>query len=420
MKVGYMFAGVGSVRLAFEYNCEGYSKDRGWLWNRRDDSPWDFCWTNQYEPPIKKDRNTQHAYEIYVGHFGYDGAVNADIVKYLDHNELFDIKVPESLDLVVAGFPCQDFSVVNKSRKGIEGVKGEMWWQVYRVIDQTRPRFVLLENVDNLIHNPKSKKGRDFAVLLASLRDIGYNVEWRIYRASGAGASTSRKRIYIIATTENIWQNSRFFFDESMPGVSTFYDFQEIGEDILEVSQTGGYHFEPVGRMINGRVENYRFRPTPLPSVSLGDILQDFDVAIEHSPHIVIADEKLDFSDQPADKTWQKVKGNINFPDPLDQPCRTLLTKCLEAHPSRENIVVVQDRAGVEIDQKSTQHTGTVYRLLTPIEAERAMTFPDNWTKYSVEREVPRFHRGYVMGNSCPPLILERIRRSLEGLIFPS
>jgi DNA (cytosine-5)-methyltransferase 1 len=420
MNVAYMFAGVGSVRLAFEYDCAGFSPDTGWVWNKREGSPWNFAWTNQYEPPMKKDRNTQHAYEIYVKHFGYDGAVNADIVKYLEHNDLFDVKVPEEIGLLVAGFPCQDFSIVNKTRKGIEGAKGEMWWQVHRLVDEKRPRFILLENVDNLLHNPKDKKGRDFAVLLASLRDIGYNVEWRVYRASDAGAATSRKRLYIIATQDNIWQDRRFFFDESMPGVSTFFDFQEIEPDILEVAQNGDYHFEPVGRMIDGRVENYRFRVTPEPGVTLGEILEPLDAAVSHSPHTIIPDEKLDFSDSPAEKTWNKVKGNLQFPDPLDQPARTLLTKSLEVHPMRENIVVAQERGGVEVDQPSTAHDNVAYRTLTAIEAERAMTFPDNWTKTSVQREVPRFHRGFVMGNSCPPVILERIRRSLEALIWPS
>lgn len=420
MNVAYMFAGVGSVRLAFEYDSKGFSRESGWVWDKRKNSPWSFCWTNQYEPPVKKDRNTQHAYEIYAKHFGYDGAVNADIVKYLDHNDLFDVKLPETIELLVAGFPCQDFSIVNKTRQGIEGVKGEMWWQVHRVIEQKRPRFVLLENVDNLLHNPKAQKGRDFAVMLASLRDIGYNAEWRVYKASDAGAATSRKRVYIIATSDNIWETSRLFFNESLPGVATFMDFVDIEEDILEVSQGEGYRFEPVGRMIDGRVENYRFRPTPLPFVSLGDILQDLSEAVSSFPHIVIDDSRLDFSDEPADKTWHKAKGTVAFPEPLDKPCRTLLTKCMESHPIKENIVVAQDRAGEDIGQHSTEHLDKVYRTLTPVEAERAMSFPDDWTKESTERDVPRFHRGFVMGNSCPPVILERIRRSLESLIFPS
>ena len=421
MNVAYMFAGVGSVRLAFEYDSSGFSPDTGWVWNRRDDSPWNFAWTNQYEPPVKKDRNTQHAYEIYVNHFGYDGAVNADIVKYLDHNDLFDVKLPEKIDLLVAGFPCQDFSIINKTRQGIEGVKGEMWWQVHRIITEARPRFVLLENVDNLIFNPKSNRGRDFAVMLASLRDAGYNAEWRIYRASDAGAATSRRRLYIIATPDNIWQRTRFFFDDSMPGSTTFFDFQEIEEDILDVSNGSNYHFEPVGRMIDGRVENYRFKPSPLPGVTLAEVLEPLSDVVKHSPHAIILDDKLDFSDEPNIKTWQGVKPKtLSFPDPLDRPARTLLTKCLEAHPMKSGIVVVQDRGDVDVNQSSTESMGVVYRTLTAVETERIMSFPDNWTKTSVEREVPRFHRGFVMGNSCPPLILERIRRSLEALIFPA
>ena len=87
------------------------------------------------------------------------------------------------------GFPCQDYSVaktLDKS-KGLEGKKGVLWWEIHRIIKSKLPDFVLLENVDRLLKSPSNQRGRDFAVMLASLDDLGYSLEWRMIDASDYG-----------------------------------------------------------------------------------------------------------------------------------------------------------------------------------------------------------------------------------------
>ena len=63
---------------------------------------------------------------------------------------------------------------------GIAGKKGVLWWEIHRIIKAKRPKYALLENVDRLLKSPRVQRGRDFAVMLASLSDLGYSVEWRV------------------------------------------------------------------------------------------------------------------------------------------------------------------------------------------------------------------------------------------------
>ena len=89
--------------------------------------------------------------------------------------------------MLVGGFPCQDYSVAKPLNQsdGIAGKKGVLWWQIHRLIDlQAKagnpPKWVFLENVDRLLKSPATQRGRDFAIMLASLSDLGYDVEWRV------------------------------------------------------------------------------------------------------------------------------------------------------------------------------------------------------------------------------------------------
>jgi hypothetical protein len=103
-------------------------------------------------------KKSQHAFDCYISHFDTGTHVNDDIGK---------IPVEEIPDhtLLVGGFPCQDYSVAATGAKGIHGKKGVLWWEIKRIIEGKRPRFVLLENVDRLLKSPAKQRGRDFAIM---------------------------------------------------------------------------------------------------------------------------------------------------------------------------------------------------------------------------------------------------------------
>lgn len=106
IKVVELFAGVGGFHLGLTMASNKYK----------------VVWANQFEPYFKK----QFAYDIYKKNFPNTPINNEDITK-LDKN-----KIP-TMDLLVAGFPCQDYSVANTNTKGIEGKKGVLWWDIYEV-----------------------------------------------------------------------------------------------------------------------------------------------------------------------------------------------------------------------------------------------------------------------------------------------
>ena len=172
-----LFAGVGGFRLGLEKN------------NTKKKQNFKVIWSNQFEPSTI----SQTASKIYKDWFGSDNHSSQDITKVIKKD--FD-SIPEH-DLLVGGFPCQDYSVArsSSSANGIMGAKGSLWWSIHEILERRLPKYVMLENVDSLLKSPSTMRGRDFAIILASLSDLGYAVEWRIINPAEYGMPQRRKRV---------------------------------------------------------------------------------------------------------------------------------------------------------------------------------------------------------------------------------
>ena len=175
-----LFAGVGGFRIGLEGASDAFET----------------VWNNQWEPSTTR----QDASLVYKARFGSKGHSNKDI-------NLVQTKDIPDHDLLVGGFPCQDYSVAaSLSRSGgIEGKKGVLWWQIYRILNEkgdNRPNYIFFENVDRLLGSPAKQRGRDFAIILASLADLGYTVEWRVINAADYGMPQRRRRTYIVGYRE--------------------------------------------------------------------------------------------------------------------------------------------------------------------------------------------------------------------------
>src|SRR5690606_26365478 len=177
MNVVELFAGVGGFRIGLE---------------RADAERYRVVWSNQWEPATK----SQPASHIYTLRFGTENHSNVDIAKVPTE------EIPDH-DLLCGGFPCQDYSVASTLNRsgGIQGKKGVLWWEIHRILaeKENKPRYVFLENVDRLLKSPAKQRGRDFAIMLAALSDLGYIVEWRIINAADYGMPQRRRRIFILA-----------------------------------------------------------------------------------------------------------------------------------------------------------------------------------------------------------------------------
>ena len=187
IKIAELFAGVGGFREAVKHST---------LKNH-----FEVSWSNQWEPSeSSKHGDQQNANRVYIAKFGKHGHYTDDIHLITDSEK----KLPKDIadiQMLVGGFPCQDYSVAKpkNAAKGIRGPKGVLWWSIERILRDVRPNYVLLENVDRLINSPSANRGRDFAVILKGLDSLGYIVEWRIVNAADYGFSQKRRRIFILA-----------------------------------------------------------------------------------------------------------------------------------------------------------------------------------------------------------------------------
>ena len=180
IKVIELFAGVGGFRIALEkFNYK-------------------VVWANQYEP---KTPTKQHANWVYKFNFN----TNKDNHSEININDVDISKIPKH-DMLVGGFPCQDFSVgaLNKYSKGLSGKKGILWFNIkdvleYNVKNGTPTKYVLLENVDRLLKCPTKNKGGDFHTILSQLNELGYGAEWKVINAADYGMPQKRRRIFILA-----------------------------------------------------------------------------------------------------------------------------------------------------------------------------------------------------------------------------
>jgi len=99
-----------------------------------------------------------------------------------------------SRGIITGGFPCQDLSVAGK-RRGLAGERSGLFWEIARLIEETKTEWFILENVPGLL---TSNKGQDFGVVIGTLADIGYSSAWRVLDAQHFGVPQRRRRVFIV------------------------------------------------------------------------------------------------------------------------------------------------------------------------------------------------------------------------------
>jgi DNA (cytosine-5)-methyltransferase 1 len=411
IKVVELFAGVGGFRLGLE----GHGKNK-----KPHNKEFETIWFNQWEPSTKK----QHAHEVYVSKFGHvDEYTNIDIAQVVD-------KVPDH-DLLVGGFPCQDYSVARNlsSAKGLEGKKGVLWWSIYNILKTKgakAPNYLILENVDRLLKSPAIQRGRDFAIILSTLNELGYAVEWRVINAAEYGFPQRRRRIFIVGYKKGSpvykkfmqkksfeqWLNKDGLISNVFPVDTDTKMYEgEIDTDPVKITNDSKKYTPDKSPFLDaGICFDYKYYTAKVipeyngPRTNLGDILiPEKDVPNE----FYVSEDDL--------KRWEYLKGPKNeprksasgfeftyteggmiFPDHLDKPSRTIITAEGGKTPSRFKHVV-KTKKGL--------------RRLTPIELERLCMFPDDHTAGQAD-----VRRAFFMGNALVVGVIDKLGKSLVKL----
>jgi DNA (cytosine-5)-methyltransferase 1 len=408
IRVAELFAGVGGFRVGFEAV-------------KNKEVELDVIWSNQWEPATLK----QHASEVYVERFGEKGHSNEDIAKVKTED------IPDH-DLLVGGFPCQDYSIARtlSHAKGLTGKKGVLWWQIHRILKEKgdkAPKYLMLENVDRLLKSPASRRGRDFAIMLASLSDLGYAIEWRVINAADYGMPQRRRRIFILGYKKGTkmykkitsyspkdWIGKEGLAVGAFPVIMTDRhsgfllkgNLEEITESFNKEHPDKSLFYNS-GVMFDRSVFTFEVKPNYTGKrMTLGDVLvsekevpEEFFIKDKDLPRWkYLKGSKKEKRETKDGFMYSYGEGAMIFPDSPDQPSRTIVTGEGGPTPSRFKHVI-------------KTKSGRLRRLM-PVELERLCMFPSDHTKGNTDAK-----RAFFMGNALVVGIITKLGEQLSRMV---
>jgi DNA (cytosine-5)-methyltransferase 1 len=336
-------------------------------------------------------------------------------------------------NVLVGGFPCQDYSVARPSNQseGLQGKKGVLWWSIFEMLQARHEagepfEYLMFENVDRLINSPNTCRGRDFAVILSSLQSLGYSIEWRVVNSADYGFPQRRKRTFILAYHNSTrayaqlraaahaaktitWLTEGGPFAKALPAqlkAGHAGKTLALSSDILEAQDSytedcGKSRFQSAGICVDGQVWTAPLRARVLP---------DFEKYVGQHKAMTLGDITAVTRDVPAEyflddvqlPRWEYLKGAkapervhasgykysykegaLAFPDSLERPSRTIITSEGGRAASRTSHVVM--------------NTDGRLRRLTPEELEALNGFPRGFTTVP---GIPSGRRAFLMGNA--------------------
>lgn len=305
VKVGSLFAGIGGIDLAFkQYGCK-------------------IIWANE------KDHNASITYRN-----NFDGTtlVEGDI-------RTIDAALIPDIDILTAGFPCQPFSVMGY-QKGFKDHRGNLFFEIARIIEQKRPPVVLLENVKNLIYHDN---GRTFSIIYNTLTKFGYTIKYKIMNAAEyANIPQDRSRIFIVAFLDYALCD-RFSFPKSVTLVkninnvidrsekhSELYYYRE-GNNYYEALQKRVIDYNAIYRIDDSGVATRKYLICPTLKANMGTyhdrvpILKD-DFGIRKLTPM----ECLKFQGFPSEYAFSKIPLNEAYKQVGNTVCVPVVQRIIE------------------------------------------------------------------------------------------
>ena len=293
--------------------------------------------------------------------------------------------VPD-FDLFTGGSPCQDFSVAGK-RRGLSGARSSLAWEYIRALRDKRPSYFLWENVEGAL---SSRSGWDFANLLVAFSESGYSLWWQVLNAKDFGVAQNRTRIFVFGTRSDIGSPEEVFFERGSEAESVGEAEQQRVGNTLTKRSAGGYNRRGnyIRQLNNANHQTERvYDPEGIaPALNTG-------TGGNHTPYIRTTEDGFHLARQ--DKKNSTIQGtHVTFPSGKSHSLTT-------GHVP----MTISD-------------TDEIRRLM-PIECERLMGWPDEWTRYGTNDkgetiEMSDSQRYSMCGNGAVPYHAKAI---IENLI---
>jgi len=266
-----------------------------------------------------------------------------------------DVQGGVGVDLIYGGFPCQDVSVAGK-RAGLGGERSGLWFEFERILSELRPRWAVIENVPGLL---SSNKGRDFAVILDGLEELGYSVGWAVLDAQNFGVPQRRRRVFIVAGAT-----------------------RRSVEQVLSLCESCGGN--PA--------------PSAAPREAVAGTLGGGAGERGWSPDT----DRMTFVASAVTAS----AGHHGHSSPRGDGSDNLIAHTLQSemyHHGISNQTANGDNGFMQADQSGV-------RRLTPLECERLMGWPDDWTRWTAGgKEIADSHRYRMAGNGVVASVAEWI-----------
>ena len=238
MKYFSMFSGIGGFELGFQND----SSTEGLLHRGDNKNLSDIRCTSLASEPfcIGFSEIDKYAIQIYKSHFEHKEYGAVSNITWSD---------VEDFELLCGGFPCQSFSIAGK-RGGFDDARGTLFFEIARCLREKQPRLLLLENVKGLLSHDK---GKTFQIILNTLDELGYDLQWQVLNSKNFGVPQNRERVFIVGHLRGtrrpeVFPLNGFRMGETHPAVCLTrrgYGSQRNGTYVATHSQTNEQNSQP-------------------------------------------------------------------------------------------------------------------------------------------------------------------------------
>ena len=370
-----------------------------------------------------------------------------------------DTKQLQDFDLLVAGFPCQAFSL-SGYRRGFADARGTLFFEIARILKDKKPKYFLLENVKGLISH---QRGETFKTMLGILSELGYDVEWEVLNSKSFRTAQNRERLYIkgyfrakcggeilsasrIGKETSLQRLKPYKFDRQVKKRVHECDYDELSAFLREYKSKSGLSNNAIAAQVDkpvSEVEHWfrtdKFFAPPTEDVWLhlkeilgidSDKYDDFMLEFEWVDGVYDMDKRAYDIDglsptlcSTETLTIQRV-GNLSRTGHAGDDIlgvdglSTSLTASNHKHPLRIKTDSQTDALSTKTDWRTVDADFRI-RKLTPTECERLQAFPDGWTKYGKDGELISDTQRYkCLGNAVTTTVVTWIADTMFGGII--